>query len=327
MGLINKTLKRIRTEEIRTEERRNGVIDDFFSNQPDVQSYQIVDEKEWIVDIVGSLHLYKDTLVDGELPFKIGKLTENLYVHVKAFKPSVIPVEMGGEIIYVLDEGQQIGGTPSANQQEEDTLGMGYISATPKSKSKVRNILEEVLTESIVNGYGIENEIDALIEKIKKDWENKNKYKLTLAVPDKEKQVNVECEFYVDDPKTSKPLDLTAIEKAVYMVFILHKDGLMLTVNKRILELLQKIYSKTDGRKQDDENGIMGGNFSEISLNSCRTEIRKAIKAHISNSKVVDEFAIEGYKAEPFKVQRATDELRKQIVGLFGLEEQFPELK
>lgn len=318
MGFINKTLKRTRNGEIRLEEDRKGIIGDFFSNQVDTKSHQIVDEENWIVDIDGDVHVYAEDLVDGELPFKIGKLSGNLYTHVRNFKPGLIPLDMDGEIIFVEDEETKGGQSQSSADRDEDELGMGYLREKPKPYNKVLNIIEDALTECINNGYDID--IEAIKEKIQKEWDNRNKYKLTLLTQKKKDHFNVDCEFYIDDPQTTKPLDLTAIEKAVYMVFILHEDGLILHVSKHFLELLQKIYSKIKGRVQDDENGVMAGKFSDTALNSCRTEIRKAIKERISNSRVVDEFAIEGLKADKFKVQRATNEIRQQIKDTFDIE-------
>ena len=48
----------------------------------------------------------------------------------------------------------------------------------------------------------------------------------------------------------------------------------------------------------------------------------KVIKGNLSRYNVpqIDEFAIEGYKGKPFKIQRSTEKLRKEIIKLFGLQ-------
>ncbi|MCH5234810.1 MAG: hypothetical protein J1E16_05910 [Muribaculaceae bacterium] len=334
MPLWSKGIKRSETGEIRKEDDLKNMIDEFFSNQEKKVSYEIVDDKNWIVNVDGSIHLNQSDLDDGKLFFKIGKLTNNLYFHGKHMSPSVIPEQMDGDIIFVPDE-EGISANKGQNGNiEDDELDMGYLSANPMSKSKVSKKLEEAITEMVYSGYDID--IDEIRNRIEEQWKNKENYELTLRVAEKEpdknphvkKQVssNIKFDFYIDGMDNDKPLDLTAIEKAVYIVFILHKDGLLLFSSDRFKKLLQKVYSKIHGRVQDDENGIMAGKFSDTSLLTTRTEIRKAIKEQISNARVVDEFAIEGKKSEKFNVQKATDELRKQIVKLFGLENEFPNL-
>lgn len=72
---------------------------------------------------------------------------------------------------------------------------------------------------------------------------------------------------------------------------------------------------------RDTKNGITNKEYiSTKTLNGYRTEIRNAIKQHISNKNIVDEFAIEGYKFKPFKIKRSTEKLREDVIELFGLQ-------
>ena len=97
-------INRAKNGVIRPEDDQTNQIKEFFEGQEQVEKYDIVDVKNWVVDVEGSILLFESDLADGELFFKIGKLTGNLYCHCRHFKPSVVPTELGGEIIFVLDE-------------------------------------------------------------------------------------------------------------------------------------------------------------------------------------------------------------------------------
>lgn len=329
MSLWSKNLKRSQTGEIRKEDEAlereiYNSIDEFLSNQKEKISYEIIDLNNPIVNIDGNLHLNQSDLEDGKLFFKIGKLTGDLYFYGKSMSPSVVPDEMGGYIIFVPDEEELYSRRTNKGNSEVDGLQMGYLSRTPKSQDKVNKKLEEVLTEIISQGYDLD--IEKIKKKLEEEWNNKNSYALTMeATPHMSRSKtpkvtdNYDVEFYINDPSGKKLINLTAIEKAVYILFILNEEGRLLSVTDSFKDTLKKIYLQIHGRVQDDENGLIGGNFSEKALLSCRHEIRDAIKEHISNSKIVDEFAIEGYKAEKFKVQKATKSLREQIKTTFGI--------
>ena len=116
-------------------------------------------------------------------------------------------------------------------------------------------------------------------------------------------------------------LELTAIHKAVYLAFLLSEKGEVLDDPSFLFfDELKAIYKRLPDTVKDLENGIVSKDFSTTTLNGYRTEIRNAIKQHISNKNIVDEFAIEGYKGKPFKIQRSTEKLRKEIIKLFGLQ-------
>lgn len=289
-------------------------IKQFLSLQPKVSSYEIVSSpknpQKLEVNIQGSLVLRPSDLKNGRLFFKVRKMTGNIYLKVgenmgRAFiNKSVIPSYFSGDIIFERS-------TDTKDQDDGNLDNTEYLSG-PMSSKKVLKKLEEAFSE-IVNYQDIHKitveDLKAMIKKIREEKDQIDEYKLSVDIRPVGEVGNKEVQFFIN----GSPLDLKAIEKAVYIMFILHRDGILLIPNGKLKKELQQIYSQISGRVQDDENGIMGGNFSESTLNSYRTKIRDAIKEHISNSNVVDKFAIEGKKGEHFKIEKATDDLRTEI--------------
>lgn len=324
MGFLSKTLKRAESGEPRVEDNLTTEIAVFMKNH-NVNSYKITNNKEWIVDIDGSLHIEQSDLdKNGELFFKIGRLTGNLYFHGKYFKPTVIPAELGGDVIFVQEETDSRS-QKGNNKEEDDNLDMGLL--TTKSRAQVVKQLETALTESLANGYDID--VQEILSRLSEDWKNRDKYMLRIEFPEKDKSRGAynpseydkfKCVFYVSPD--GKPLDLSAIETAVYILYILHPEGLPLMLGKGEVRLLKKIYKKLIDAVPDEVNGLLGMDdfIKDTTINRYRHDLRKEIQKHISNSKIVDEFAIEGYRDEPFKVQKATDEMRAEIREKFGLD-------
>lgn len=328
MGLWSNTFDRARTVKPRKEDDLTKLIEEFFSHQKEVSSFVIVDNKDWVVDVEGSVHLDQNDLYDGELWFSIGKLSGNLYFNGQHFKPSVIPKELGGEVIIQRDEEELAKSKgQKGNSEDDDQLRMGVI--THKSREQVVKQLETALTESLANGYDID--VQEILTRLSEDWKNKDKYQLRVVIKDieygrgsyKRKSDKLECEFYISP--SEKPLKLSAIEKATYLLFILHEKGISPSdIKTNHIRVWKKIYSKLAHSAQDNDNGLLSekfmDNYKPTTMNSYRSNIRKEIHKRISNSKIVDEFAIEGEEGTPFKVQRATDEMRAEIREKFGLD-------
>ena len=334
MGFWKSGINRAKNGTIRPEDDWTNQIKEFFESQEQVEKYDIVDVKNWVVDVEGSIHLFESDLYDGKLFFKIGKLTGNLYCHCRYFKPSVIPTELGGEIVFVLDEEELAKyrtNTIGRTNDDDPFGGMQFIPAKAPSISKVEADLRAVLSDSVKYDYDFD--IDKIKKELASEWGNRDEYQLVLEIIDNEYKINhkhtyknlddndknLDCEFYVVDANSKTKLNISAIEKAVYILYIMHKEGLPLNLRTSHLNELRKIYSQIAGRVQDDANGIMGNNFAITTLNGYRSGIRKALKAKFSNERVIDLFAIEGYKEQPCYVLKATDEIREQIRQAFDL--------
>ena len=331
MGYWKSGLDRARYGIIRKEDDLTSQIKDFFKGQEQVGKHDIVYVKNWVVDVEGSIHLFESDLTNGELSFKIGKLTGNLYCHCRHFKPSVIPTEMGGEIIFVLEEEEELAkyrtNTCGSTNDDDPFQGMQLITTKEPSKSSITTSIIKRLKTAIADSidYGIDIDFDKLLAEVRDEQKILDNYKLWIELSKKKDHKYFKCDIYatcLDNYKVDdKPLKLTAINKAIYLMFIMHKEGIVLDdLSTRHMKMAQQIYSKLANRTQDEKNGIMGNNFSVDSVRGYRTEIRNAIKERISYKRVIDQFAVEGEKNQAFKVQAAPDELREQIRQAFDLD-------
>lgn len=338
MGLISKSLNRSKTGDVRKEDDRTNMIKDFFADQKEVVRYEIADSKEWLVNVEGSIHLSEYDLANGELFFKIGKLTGNLYCHCKHIKQSVVPVELGGEIVFVPDEEELWKNRHVKDTDSEEALSMGYnVKKDPTSES-IENDLIKVFRDSI--SFGIPLDIDrikAQVENQIKEEANKE-YGLRLVsehdpVEKGRKDSISEYKIYVTNE--DKPLKLEASQKALYLTFLLFEKGLKLVeaeMSDEFKSIMQKIYRQLPDKSYNKNNLLDKSGYDTWStgrINPMRTKIMKEIYRIILNTKVAKEFCIEmaenvednGKQAnEIYLIARSTPEIRAQIKKDFGLE-------
>lgn len=318
MGLWSKGIDRSKTGAVRTEDDKTSPIDEFFASQPDVRSYEITDNKNGVVNVEGSVHLHEGDLTDGELFFKIDRLTGNLYCHCKHIKPSVVPAELGGEIIFVPNE-EELWKNRQASTPEEDVLGMGMLTEKPTGL-EMRKKLEEALSDYVEYGFDDIN-LDEIINHLKKEKEIHDTCELEMDIVPSKRGVIVDFYLVVQGNRTK--LKLSAIEKTFYIMFILKPKGIVIEdiIPKQFLKEARKIYSQMGDRTQDDSNGIMADDyvFSTKTLRTYFTGIRNALKKVIWNKHVIQKFAIEGFSGKEFKVEKATDEIRKCLNEQFEI--------
>lgn len=158
MSLWSKGIERSKTGTVRIEDDKTHPIDEFFASQPDVRSYEITDIKNGVVNVDGSIHLNEADLDNGELFFKIAKLTGNLYCHCKHIKQSVVPAELGGEIVFVPNE-EELWKNKQAAEGEDD-LDMGYITAKDRTKddliTNVKLAFADLISAAATEGVDLE---------------------------------------------------------------------------------------------------------------------------------------------------------------------------
>ena len=323
-------INRAKTGVIRPEDDLTYQIKKFFEGQEQVEKSDIVDVKNWVVDVEGSIHLYESDLYNGELFFKIGKLTGNLYCHCRHFKPSVIPTELGGEIIFVLDEEElaKYRTNTSGSINDDDPFGgMELLTAKKPSKSDIIKRLKTAIADSIDCGYD-DIDLNDLRTQIEQERTNIDKYKLRITLD--KRSDNIECRIYMSDSDEDE-LKLNAIQKTIYLMFIMHENGIIVDdIRPDAWKMAKKIYDQMYGRVEkvfEDEDsdelytrGISKELFKISTIRGYISEIRDDIKKKTPFKSVIDSFAIEGYKNAPFKVKKATDELREQIRQAFGLD-------
>lgn len=73
-------------------------IEWFFNYQKNVESYEIINEVNPIVNVKGNVELSNGDFRDGKLPFKLGLVTGDLILRCETLSPTVLPTKVEGEI-------------------------------------------------------------------------------------------------------------------------------------------------------------------------------------------------------------------------------------
>ena len=200
--------------------------------------------------------------------------------------------------------------------------------AEQKLIAKEEKKLEKILRECA--DLGIENEIDIdkIKKKVKEDLKNTKNYQLSIKTkpnPARPGELAV-CDIYVADGEDSK-LELTSIETAVYLSFLLYKDGVrVLDAFDELRQVTQHIYLRLPGSEKTRklEGGILDDKNAtyDAYMNTLRgyfSTIREAVADKVSDPLIAQEFSIEGFKNAPYGIERSTKEIRKQIIEVFKL--------
>ena len=200
--------------------------------------------------------------------------------------------------------------------------------AEKKLISKEEKKLEKILRECAV--LGIELDIDRIKEKVANDLKKSVDYKLII----KKQRNNLRnrtieyntYDIYVAEGEEYK-LDLTGIHKAVYLAYLLYKDGLRVEDTfGEFREITKKIYGHLPFADKNEKltGGIRdaeGTTFDAYTktLRGYFTNIRDAISDKVSDPLVAQDFAIEGFKGAPFGIGKTTPEIIAQIKEDFWL--------
>ena len=100
MGLWSKGVARNLEKIPRLEDCNIPEIRDWLEGQSEIESIEIVDAVNSIINVNGSLEIYLRDLDKGELPFKVKRLTGDLILVGRGrFKKSIIPDQLDGDII------------------------------------------------------------------------------------------------------------------------------------------------------------------------------------------------------------------------------------
>lgn len=330
MGLFAKTINRNKTGNVRKEDDRTKMIEDFFAGQKDVVRYEIADNKDWLVNVDGSIHIHEDDLDNGELFFRIGNLTGSLYCHCKHLKQSVIPANLDGEIVFVPDEEEQWKNRQA--DKEAYDLNMGYITAQSRTKedliTNVKLAFADLISRAATEGINL----DELWEEVLAQNSNKDKYKLRIEFK-KNKLGKTITNIYVSDDDNDK-LELNPIQTAIYLMFAMDENGFTVDdlkttdwiVAKQIYSQLAKTEQKTYIKDKDTgeyinyTDGILNKAFLPTTVNGYISEIRKKLEKLISIEDIRNGFSIVGRRGEALKIRQSTPQIRELICEEFGFD-------
>lgn len=208
------------------------------------------------------------------------------------------------------------------------------LTAKPKKDSKEEKkfiaqrvkTIEKVLRECAA--FDIELNLDEIKKKVKEAQSIVRDYKLIIKTEYKKHSYMKNkldlCEIYVADSDDCK-LKLTSLQKAVYLSFLLYKDGVSLVDSyDNLRKVARVIYgclpnsekTRKDETFLDDTNPLVS--YLD-SLRSYTSNIRYAVADKVSDPLLAQKFSIEGLKDAPVKIEMSTPEIRKQIKETFGL--------
>ena len=213
---------------------------------------------------------------------------------------------------------------------------LGLKIAKPESGSKAKKALEtkmerkleKVLRDCTI--LDIKLDVDRIQQKVINSLKSTIEYKLALNIKTiKEDSLSfcTVCDIYVAEGEEYK-LDLTAGEKAVYLTFMLYKDGIRIkeTAESSFRSITQKIYNQLpdDNKCEKTAGGILDTgdviyDVYEKTLRGNISTIRSEIADKIANPLIAQDFAIEGFKDKEFGISKSTPELIAQIKQAFGL--------
>lgn len=345
MGLFTDTIKRTQNGLPKKEDDLTGYIKDFFEHQRHVQSYTIVEGyPNWVVDVEGDIHVQPDNVCsDGTFGFKLGKVTGSLICHCKSISHDLLPTNLGGSIVFDIES--MMPGVPKSTQpaavsdEDKDEIsdgfaGIEYLNNTSLSKEGVRGVVLTALFEAEYQKkrFGVDYNLDDILKEF--NTQKDKKYCLEIELKkvviegpsEKKEQKCVDCHIYItDENDEKKELKMKAQEKAVYLLFTLFENGISIKdfpkENKTLPQRdpLLNLYIKLHDQLKD-HNSISDPKLLQSDITSIRSRIRNRITAIIPNKELVESFAIEGYKEQPFKVAAATQEQRELIIEMFHID-------
>lgn len=214
-------------------------------------------------------------------------------------------------------------------------MGPELLIAKPEKGSKEEKKLiireekklEKVLRECAI--FEIELDIDKIKRKVKDSLKSEVEYQLILDIDTiKEGPLSFcnTCDIYVADGEEYM-LKLTAVEKAVYLTFLLFEKGIrILDTFEGFRQITQKIYNQLpdEDKCEKTAGGILdkGAVNPVVYADTLRTyisHVRDEVADKITHPLVAQDFAIEGFKDSEFGIARSTPEIRAQIKKAFDL--------
>lgn len=219
------------------------------------------------------------------------------------------------------------------NSMRDDDSELLVVKPEKGSKEEKKLIareakkLEKVLRECAV--FEIELDIDKIKRKVKDSLKSEVEYQLILDIDTiKEGPLSFcnTCDIYVADGEEYM-LKLTAVEKAVYLTFLLFEKGIrILDTFEGFRQITQKIYNQLpdEDKCEKTAGGILdkGAVNPVVYADTLRTyisHVRDEVADKITHPLVAQGFAIEGLKDSEFGIARSTPAIRAQIRDAFNL--------
>ena len=139
-------------------------------------------------------------------------------------------------------------------------------------------------------------------------------------------------DIYLSKAEDAEPLHLQAVEKAVYLAVLLFEEPDGLVIEKfdsfkksdkdfiTFLKTIDAIYNKLPNKRSSGvPNAFSEGQISSSTFKVYKKNIRDEIEKQIKNTRLAEQFAIEGPKGGLNRIAKSTPEIREKIRTEFGL--------
>lgn len=195
------------------------------------------------------------------------------------------------------------------------TLHCKVDASRERTMERLKDVLQEMFSHKIDVSM---EDISDLYEKVKKD---RKTYKLSIQIKDKEggsfKKLKT-CDIsLIDNYGNTYPLKFEPLMKSLYLTFILFKEGLpMMDVSdSAFYDQFLKIQDKLSREsKLPSKESLLGNIKYNLS------KIRNCILVATNDVYAKEQFAVDGYSGDIYKVEGATDDDRSKIKQEFGIE-------
>lgn len=224
------------------------------------------------------------------------------------------------KIPIVTDNGE----SPLAKVGDTPTMGMlSVYSSKAGALGDIRSILQSGFNQHLgISALDLMTLYDEEEKRKRATWyldikigKGKTGYNKDWKIVDK-----VKCEIFLVDP-SGKPhqLDIKAQSLALYLTFILFQDGIKLSdiQNDEFYTIFKTMCERLPYINEIPEDGKTLKKYAGDKRNKILKQITDIIK---DDQYLIKQFAIEGYKGEPYKVAASTDEHREAIKNAFGIE-------
>lgn len=235
-------------------------------------------------------------------------------------KPQPISSKEHPVIISLDPKNRPIKDYSSIDEEYPDDYGLGWLKKRPETeKEKAEKVqqnedkIRKILWECAY--LGIDIDLKGLVEAVEDSNSRSESYELSLKM-EPAKAGMIDCKVFVGE---NLELELTPIQKAIYLTFLSLKDGLVIEEAKPdFTKRIQDIYRLLPNRSEKDDGILHMTYIQPQTLRGVISEANATI-ARLIPGGIGLEFAIEGEKNNPYKVMRSTPEIRKQIITAFSL--------
>lgn len=223
-------------------------------------------------------------------------------------------------VVSIDPENRQVKKSASISEDSSTDFSLGWLKKRPETeKEKAEKIrqnedkIRKILWECAY--LGIDINLKGLVEAVEASNSKSKSYELSLKIKPA-KAGMIDCKVFVGE---NLELELTPIQKAIYLTFLSLKDGLVIEEAKPdFTKRIQTIYRLLPNRSEKDDGILHVTYIQPQTLRGVISETNAAL-ARLIPGGVGLEFAIEGEKNNPYKVMRSTPEIRKQIITAFNL--------